>query len=142
MVVSSDDFLLTAKDNWKPDLSLPLVTCTLVSASVTALGTGTGTSGPIMIVRWIPLSIRYSRDSFRQGDMQCAPCSFGQLFGTHGCIGIGDAPEGLGITYVFGRNIVQTLTLADDVQLQQGKAVRGWQKTAAQINGHPAIHHF
>ncbi len=57
--VYSGEFLLSEKRNWKPlALSAWEVTSTETSALSTSWDTGTGTAGPIISERWIPLSIR------------------------------------------------------------------------------------
>src|ERR1051326_2885510 len=134
MVVSSGDFLLTAKVSWKPLRSLPFVTCTLVSASMTERGGGTGTAGPISTVRCTPLSIGHPRDAFRQGDAQPPSDRLGQLVGAHGAIGVADAPELLGVVEIARRDVVDALALGDRMFLQQREAFRRRHEAPAQIN--------
>ena len=52
------DLLLMLNESENP-LAIPeaVVTSTLVSASITSIGTGTGMAGPIINVRLIPLSM-------------------------------------------------------------------------------------
>src|SRR5512139_3963115 len=97
MVASSVDFLLTANVSWNPLRSLPLVTCTLVSASTTDCGAGMGTAGPIIRVRCTPLSMGRPGDAFRQRNAQLAAWVFGQFVRAQRAVRVADAPELLGV---------------------------------------------
>src|SRR5262245_32865244 len=147
MVFSSGDFLLTAKVSWKPLRSLPLVTCTLVSESITDCGAGMGTAGPINSVRWIPLCTgrcscgcvlrsahRRRRHAFGQRDAQTAPDFLGELVRPHGTIGVADAPELLRVVEIARRDVVETIALRDHVLLQQRETFRRRHEAAPEID--------
>src|SRR6516164_1298893 len=135
MVVSSGDFLLTAKVSWKPLRSLLLVTWTLVSASVTGLGAGMGTTGPIISVRWIPLSIQWhSRYAFGQRDAEHTADCGGEIVGAHRAIGVAYAPELQRIVHVCRSYVVEAIALRDGMHLQQREALRLWYKAAIQVD--------
>src|SRR6266478_5864604 len=120
--------------NWKPlALSVREKTSTLISASKTSLGTVSGTTGPIMSVRSIPLSILSPRQSLRQSDPQDRPRHF-QLFGPHRSIGIAQAPKLLGVAQKLRGQIVQALALFDGVLLDGGGLVRRGNETAADVD--------
>src|SRR5947209_14091641 len=119
MVDSSGDFLLTAKVSWKPLRVPPRLTCTPVSASMTALGAGSGAAGPIIRVSRTPLSIGGSRDAFRQCNAQPPAGRLGQLVRAHGAVGVADAPELLRVAQVLRRDVVQPLTLRDRMLLEE-----------------------
>src|SRR5204863_4975810 len=94
--VFSVDVLSSEKVIWKPLRPCVLVvTVTAVSASMTSLDTGTGTTGPIISESWIPLDIAPSRNAFRQRDAQRAARRLGQLVGAHGAVGVAQAPPQL-----------------------------------------------
>src|SRR6516165_2194565 len=120
--------------NWKPlALSVREKTSTLMSASKTSLDIGCGTTGPIMSVRSIPLSILGPRQSLRQSDPQNRPRRF-QLLGPHRAIGIAQAPKQLGIAEKLRGQVVQTLALFDGVLLGGGGSVRRRNETAADVD--------
>src|SRR5262245_39443241 len=127
--------LLSVKVNSNPLCASPEVvaTCTLVSASSTSWDTGTGIAGPIIKVRWMPLSIGRSWYSFRQRDTQPAAGSFGQLIGTDRRIGVAQPPELLRVAEVLHGEQVQSIALCDGVFLQYGEPFRGRDEAAAQI---------
>src|SRR6478752_4088457 len=133
----SGDFLPTAKVSWKPALSLPLVTCALTSASTTIGGAGTGTIGPMSRVRWTPLSIRRAGNPFGERDAQRAAGRFGELVRSHGAIGVGDAPERLGVVQVLAGDVVEPLALGHLMREQQREALGRGHEAALEI-GHDA----
>src|SRR5829696_140544 len=106
--VCSGEEVFNVNCNWKTlGPSSLVVTVTEVSASSTSRGTGMGTAGPIIRVRWTPLSIGRPRDAFRQGDAQPAAGSLDQFFWPHRAIGVADAPEELWIAQVVRGDLVQ-----------------------------------
>src|SRR5688500_8653023 len=132
--VCSGDEVFNVNCNWKTlGRSSLVVTVTEVSASSTSRGTGIGTTGPIIRVRWMPLSIGRSRDALRQGDAQPAARGLGQFLGTHRAIGVADAPKELWIAQVVRGDLVQSLTRGDGVLLEQCEALRGRHDAAAQV---------
>src|SRR3954452_17045437 len=101
---------------------------------MTDRGAGTGTAGPIISVRWTPLSIGHPRDAFRQRDAQPAADGFGQFVGTHRAVGVTDPPELLGVVEIPRGDVVQPLALLDHMLLQQRVALRPRHETAPQVD--------
>src|SRR4051794_1693773 len=110
MVVCSLEVLLTANLSWKPVRSPPLVICTLLSASMTRRGAGTGTPGPTNSVICTFLSIARRGDALRQSDADTLS-GLGQLQGIDDTVGVADAPVLLRIAEVLGGDGVDALAL-------------------------------
>src|SRR5215213_10596675 len=87
----------------------------------------------------MPLSIAHSRDTFGQRDAEPPPGLFGQLLGAHRAVGVGDAPELLGVAEVLVRDEVEALALGDDVLADDGEAVGRGDEAAAQVDDLGAV---
>src|SRR5277367_4326010 len=125
--VCRGDALLSVKESSKtlgvagPEFE---VTLTLVSASRITCGTGTATTGPIINVRWIPLSTGdWSWNSLRQRDVYGATRHL-QLRRSHHSVRVAEPPVLFGIAQKAGGQVVEAVALHHDVLLQQCKIVR------------------
>src|SRR5438445_1216363 len=134
--VWSGELLLSVNDNSKtlgvagPEFE---VTLTLVSASRITWGTGTATTGPIIKVRWIPLSTsNRSWNSFGQSNVDCTAHNL-ELFGNHDAVGVAQAPELRGVAEETRGDVVKSGSLHDDVTLQQGEVSWVGQHAATEI---------
>src|SRR5664279_930498 len=123
-------------------LSPPMFTCTLWSAFRTASGTGTGTTGPIISVRWTPLSIGGSWNALGKRDAEPPAQALQQLLGPHGPVCVADAPEGFGIAEILLGDVVQALALRDHVLAQEREALGRRQEAADQVGDHPMVRGF
>src|SRR3954470_2276507 len=99
--VCSGELLESEKESSKPLAVSPalVITCTRTSASSTTCGTGTGTAGPIISDSRTGLAIQSPRQPLGEGDAQRAAL-FLQFLGAHGRVGVGHAPELLGVAQV------------------------------------------
>src|SRR5688500_13589450 len=102
------------KVSWKPlRPSSVWVTSALTSDSVSAVGAGTGTVGPISSVRWMPSSTVVTSSRLRERDAQAPLRSGGQVERAHRVVGVGDPPERLGRPERAGGQHIQPLALGD-----------------------------
>src|ERR687890_1934016 len=98
--MSSGDARPTSKVSVKPECPVSLfVTLTLLSASARSGGAGAAMPGPIQSDILIPSSdnLLASLSRLRDGDAKDAPGLGRQVEGVHGVVGVGDAPEVLGV---------------------------------------------
>src|SRR5215469_6840341 len=104
-MVCSADCLSMVNFSWRTlGPSVLLVTSTLVSASRTDFDTGSGTAGPIINVRLIPLSILHSWYSLRQADAKNDTDDCREVLRPHRPIRIRNAPEQFRITQILRRD--------------------------------------
>src|ERR1700740_1385762 len=109
------------------------VTLTLVSASRITCGTGTATTGPIINVRWIPLSTsHWSWDSLRQSNFDGAARHF-EFFRHHDAIRVAKAPELFRIAKKTCCDVVEAIALHNDILPQHCEICRIGQHAAAKI---------
>src|SRR5580704_5610742 len=114
-IVCSGDWLLSVKASSKPLMLVPdVVTVTLVSASSTISGSGTGTAGPTISVRLMPLSTWHPGNALRQRDAQLPTHGLDQLVRAQRPVGVAEPPVLLRIAQIFGREIVQAIALRHD----------------------------
>src|SRR5947207_3526320 len=118
MVFNRGESLPTEKVSWKPLRSLPLVTCTDCRACITTLGAGTGTAGPIISVRWTPLSIRRSGNSFGQRDPDLRARASGQLFWLQHGVWVRDTPVLLGVAEILVCDQIGAFSLQNGMQFE------------------------
>ena len=112
-----------------------------MSASSTSCETGTGTTGPIMRVRWKPLSILCSGNVFRQGDANPAANRFEQFVRPDRAVGVAEPPELFRIAKIFGRDVIEPFTFGHGVLLKEGEILRRRYETPLEISDFRAIGH-
>src|SRR5512134_93454 len=140
-MVLSSDFDENWKLSWKP-LGDPaaVVTVTLSSASMTTRGAGTGTTGPMSSVIWIPLaSIGRSGDAFGEGDPQCAPEGLDQLVGAHRAVRVADPPVLLRIAEMPRREVVEPVSGHDAMLDEEREALGGRHEAAPHVRDHRPV---
>src|SRR5215813_11305337 len=93
--VCNTDLLLSVKTSSNtlgdrgPELT---VTVTLVNESRIDWGTGTAITGPIITVRWIPLSIGRTRNSCWESDQELSADRL-QIIRAHRAVGVAQSPK-------------------------------------------------
>src|SRR5215472_3962265 len=134
--VCSGELLLSVKDSSKtlgvagPEFD---VTLTLVRASRITCGTGTATTGPIISVRWTPLSTcNWSWYAFRQGNVDRAAHDF-EFFGNRHTVRVAQAPELFGIAEKTCGHVIEPVALHHDVLPQEREVRRIWQHAPIEI---------
>ena len=105
--------------SWKPLRSLPLVTCTLTSASTTDCGAG---------------------DAFGQRDAQTPSNRLGQLRRAQRAVGVAQTPELFRVAEVMRGDVIEPLALRDGVLLQQLEAFRLRHEATPEIDDGEAAH--
>src|SRR5882672_4236533 len=116
--VASGERLSTVNFSWNTlGPSVFAVTSTLVRASRTDFDTGSGTAGPIMSVRLIPLSILRSRYSLWQTNTKHPANRGDQVLRTHRSIRVGDSPEQFRIADILRGDHIQSFSLRNAVLL-------------------------
>src|SRR5262249_38261812 len=122
--VLSVDLLPRENVSWKPlGASVLCVTSTDCRASITSCGTGSGTTGPIIRLRWTFLSIRRPRHAFGKRDADARARRLGQLLGTQDAVRVAEPPELLGIAQELRGQGVGPFALHDHVLLEHVEAL-------------------
>src|SRR6188768_712523 len=140
--VCSGERLGIVKFSSKPLCESPEAAFTwmLVNASSTSRGTGTGTPGPIISVRWMGPGLAMARlNPRRQRDTDLAPDHIRELVRTQHAVRVAQAPELLRIAEIARRDVVEAVALGDGVLLQEREALRQRHEAAAHIDDRPAV---
>src|SRR5215213_10460883 len=128
----------TLKVREKPERPVSLfVTLTLFKDSARSGGTGTAIPGPIISVRCIPKSdnLPSSLSGLRDGDAEHAAGLRRQVGGVRGVVGVGDAPEVLGVAERARGYQVQPVALRHrDLDEQRHRGAFG-EEAAAFVDG-------
>src|ERR1041384_4225300 len=98
-----------------------------------------GTVGPIINVRYTPLSIRRPRYSFGQRYSKPAAQFFGLLLGPHPPLRITNSPELERVAKVSRGDVIDSLSLHHRVLLQRGEALRLRHKSTPEVGVSSAV---